>query len=146
MAHVREVPSKGGIAYEVRWRDGARERQRTFTAKPGVQATAEQMKALRDKATKFAGGVEADLRKGSSAEPLVRRAKTVGQVMEASYAASIPRLKPSMAVGSRSIYDRRVLPRFRRQRTTTVTSEAVEAWIAELVGKGLIGTMSPSPS
>ena len=123
MSHVREVARKSGRAYEVRWRDGGRERQRTFT----VKREAEQ----------FAARVDVAVQDGTTTAGMVRQVKTVAEVVEASLAASAPRLKPRTVDGYRRSYDLRVLPRFGTTRISAVTSEAVERWVADMVGEGL---------
>lgn len=123
MAHVREVARKSDRAYEVRWRDGGSERQRTFTVKR--------------EADRFAARVEVAVQDGATTAGMVRQAKTVAEVVEASLAASEPKLKPSTMKSYRQGYARYVLPTFGRQRITAVTSEHVEAWVAALQKDGL---------
>lgn len=123
MAHIREVTRSTGIKYECRWVANGKERQRTFSVK-------------RD-AERFALKVEQDLADGASTDALVSRGKTVAQVVEASLAASRPKLKESTYAGYVHLYGMRVLPVFGRQRISSVTSEAVESWLAEMIGAGL---------
>lgn len=122
MAHVREVARKGGRAYEVRWKDAGRDRQRTFTQK-------------RD-AERFAAKVENTIAEGATTAPLVRQTRTVAEVVAASLAASKPRLKASTYAGYEQLYATRVLPVFGSPRIAAVTSEQVEAWIADLIAGG----------
>lgn len=122
MAFVREVARQSGRAFEVRWRDGARERQRTFTA--------------RREAERFALRIENELQDGRSTEGHTRTARTVADVVEASLAASKPRLKASTFAGYEHLYAARVLPQFGSRRIASVTSEQVEAWVADLVASG----------
>lgn len=122
MAHVRPVPRKGGTAYEVRWREGGRERQRTFTAKR--------------EAERFAGRVENDKQDGKSTEPLAGRSKTVADVVAASLEASRPRLKQGTYAGYVQLYESRILPTFGKQRIASVASQDVERWIGKLVAEG----------
>lgn len=68
MAHVREVEQKTRRAYEVRWRDGGKFRQRSFTVKR--------------EADRLALTVENEQHAGNSAARLVRNTKTLRQVAE----------------------------------------------------------------
>ncbi len=113
----------GRTAYEVRWKDSGKDRQRTFTVK-------------RD-ANRFALRLEVALADGATTAGMVKLTKTVAEVVEASFAAAAPRLKPRTVDGYRRTYDLRVLPRFGSQRISAVTSEHVEVWIADMVGEGL---------
>ena len=126
MAHVRPVQRKTGTAYEVRWRSGDAFKQRTFTVK-------------RD-AERFALTVENTQSTGDSTEPLAGRSQTFRQVVEASLAASKPRLKPGTYIGYVLLYDSRILPRFGKQRIAAVTSQQVEKWLADLTAEGLAGS------
>jgi integrase len=122
MAHVREVERKNGRAYEVRWREGGRERQKSFTQR-------------RD-AERYAVRIENDQSDGRSTEPLAGRAKTVAEVVADSLAASRPRLKASTYAGYEHLYAQRILPTFGKQRIAAVTSQDVERWIGKLVTAG----------
>lgn len=122
MAHVIPVERAKGTRYVVRWRQGGAFRQRTMTNK-------------RD-AERFAARVETDRANGTTTAPLAARGKTVAEVVAASLAASRPRLKAGTAAGYEHLYAQRILPRFGRQRIASVTSEAVEAWVGELVAAG----------
>ncbi|WP_170131550.1 tyrosine-type recombinase/integrase [Quadrisphaera granulorum] len=123
MAHVREVARSGKPAYEVRWRDGAKFRQRTFPAR-------------RD-AERFALRVEASLGSGAPTDAYVKRGKTVAEVVEASVAASAYKLKPRTVASYRQVYDNHVLPAFGTRRIATVTSADVETWVGNLRASGL---------
>jgi integrase len=122
MAHIRPVPRKGGTAFEVRWRENGKERQRTFTVKR--------------EAERFAGRVENDKEDGKSTEPLAGRSRTVAEVVAASLEASRPRLKPGTYAGYVHLYDSRILPTFGKQRISAVTSQDVERWVGKLVAAG----------
>jgi integrase len=126
MAHVRPVQRKTGTAYEVRWRSGDTFKQRTFTVKR--------------EAERFALTVENTKSSGDSTEPLAGRSQTFAQVVEASLAASKPRLKPGTYMGYVLLYDSRILPRFGKQRIAAVTSQQVEEWLADLTAEGLAGS------
>lgn len=123
MAHVRPVERKSGAAYEVRWREHGKERQRTFPVKR--------------EAERFAMKVEGEQAAGTSTEPLAGRGKTFQEVLDASLAASRPRLKPTTYEGYLLLYNARIVPRFGKQRIAAVTSEHVEQWIAGLTAEGL---------
>jgi integrase len=123
VAHVREVARKAGRAYEVRWVAAGRERQRTFP--------------VRRDAERFALRIENELAEGNSTETLIRRSKTVREVVESSLAASEPKLKPRTYISYVQSYDRRILPTFGPRSIATVTSEEVERWIAGLTADGL---------
>lgn len=123
MAHVRQVSRKAGVAYEVRWVANGRERQRTFSAKR--------------EAERYALRVENELAEGNSTEPMVKRSKTVREVVEASLAASQPKLKPRTHISYVQAYDKRILPALGSRRITSVTSQDVERWVADLQTAGL---------
>ncbi|MCJ1686209.1 site-specific integrase [Rathayibacter sp. VKM Ac-2927] len=123
MAHVRPVERKSGAAYEVRWREHGKERQRTFTVKR--------------EADRFAMKVEGEQAAGASTEPLAGRGKTFEAVLDASLAARSPRLKATTYEGYVLLYKARVVPHFGKQRIAAVTSEHVEKWIAGLIDQGL---------
>ena len=119
----------------MRWEDAGRDRQRTF--------------AQKREADRFAARVDVAVHDGATTAGMVKAVKTVAEVVEASLAASAPRLKPRTVHGYRRSYDLRVLPRFRTTRISAVTSEAVERWIADMVGEGSHrrrSTTSTSPS
>jgi len=126
MAFVRPVQRQGGRAYEVRWRDAGRERQRTFTVK-------------RD-ADRFALSVENTKASGDSTAPLAGRSQTFAEAVAASLAASRPKLKPGTYLGYVVLYDSRILPRFGKLRIAAITSQQVEKWIADLTAEGLAGS------
>lgn len=122
MAHVRQVERKTGRAYEVRWRDGGKFRQRSFTVKR--------------EAERFALTVENQKAHGQATEPLAGRSKSFEEVVQASLAASRAKLKPSTYAGYVQLYEARVLPTFGERRISTMTSEEVEAWVADLIATG----------
>lgn len=123
MAHVRSVKRKAGAAYEVRWRDGDKFKQRTFTTKR--------------EAERFALRVENQRADGESTDALTRNGKTVRDVVEASLEASRPALKQRTYLGYRRIYDNRVLPRFGKRKVSSLTRADVQSWVNELAGEGL---------
>lgn len=123
MAHVREVTRKTGHAFEVRWVALGKERQRTFSVKR--------------EAERFALKVENELAEGNSTETLVKRGKTVREVVENSLAASEPKLKPRTHISYVQAYDARILPVFGARSISTVTSEEIEQWVAGLTAAKL---------
>lgn len=123
MAHVRQIERATGAAYEVRWRQNGKFKQRTFKVKR--------------EAERFALRVEDEVGQGRSTDVYVKRSKTVRDVVEASMAASEKRLKPRTFTSYRQSYDNHVLPALGARRVATITSQDVEQWIASLVGKGL---------
>ena len=56
--------------------------------------------------------------------------------MQASIAASRAKLKPSTYAGHVQLYDARVLPTFGKRRISTISSEEVGAWVADLIATG----------
>lgn len=124
MAHVRTLHRKDGTAaYEVRWRQSGRFKQRTFK----VQREAER----------FALRVEDEVEKGNSTDIYVRRSKTLTDVVAASMAASAPKLKPKTVAGYEAAYRLHVLPTFGSRRITSITSQEVELWVQGLTTAGL---------
>lgn len=118
MAHVREVSRKTGRAYEVRWRDGARERQRTFSA--------------RREAERFALRIENELQDGQSTEPLVRRGKTFRQVAESMLTAAAPDLRPKSLGGYELALRLHIYPTLGDRRIAAISSLDVERWLGEM--------------
>lgn len=117
MAHVREVPRAGGVAYEIRWKDASgKYRQATRTVK-------------RD-AERFALKIENELADGNSTEALVKNSKRFREVAEASTAASAANLKISTANGYDTAYRVHIYPVFATRRISTITSLEVEIWLA----------------
>jgi len=123
MAQVRPLNrSDGSAAYEVRWRQAGRFKQRTF-------------KVRRD-AERFALRVEDEVEQGNSTDIYVKRSKTVREVVEASMKASAGKLKPKTQAGYERAYRLHILPTFGTRRITAVTSQEVEAWVASVTAKG----------
>lgn len=124
MAHVRTVTrSDGNVAYEVRWRQAGKFKQRTFKVKR--------------EAERFALRVEDEVEQGNSTDIYVKRSKTVADVVAASMKASAGKLKPKTIAGYEQAYRLHVLPRFGSRRITSVTSQDIEAWVSTLTEKGL---------
>lgn len=122
MAHVRPVERKDGVAYEVRWREGGKERQRTFSVK-------------RD-AERHAHNVETALASATTTEPLTR-GKTYREVAEAMLAAQEARLKRGTVLQYKALYDGRIFHEFGRQRIARIDSATIQDWITALTGEGL---------
>jgi hypothetical protein len=121
---VRAIARKdGSAAYEVRWRQAGRFKQRTFKVKR--------------EAERFALRVEDEVEQGNSTDIYVRRSTTVRDVVEASMKASQPRLKPRTFASYRQSYDNHVLPALGHRRVSSVTSQEVEAWVQSLTARGL---------
>jgi len=124
MAHVRKLErGDGTVAYEVRWRDGGKFRQRTF-------------KVARQ-ADRFALKIENELAEGTTTDPYVKRSTTVAEVVEASMAVAAGKLKPRTLASYRQIYDSDILPRFGSKKIAAVTSQDVEKWVQDLAARGL---------
>lgn len=122
MAHVREVARKAGRAYEVRWKDGGKERQRTFTVK-------------RD-AERFALKVESTAAAGTSTVAHAK-GRTVAQVADDMMRGAELVLKPRSLQEARRINRARLLPRFGARRVTAVTTADVQLWVLEMAAEGL---------
>lgn len=124
MAHVRTLErGDGKVAYEVRWRDGSRFRQRTFKVKR--------------EAERFALRIEDQIAKGATTDPYVKRSTTVAEVVEASTAVAAGKLKPRTLASYRQTYDNDILPWFGARRVAAVTSQDVEKWVQDLSSRGL---------
>jgi integrase len=125
MAHIREVPRKSsptGIAYEVRWVDGGRERQKTFSVKREAQ--------------RHAASVENAKESGAPTADLAGRSEKFEDVVRASVVASRPRLKPGTVLQYEHLYKTRVLPVFGKKRIAAITSQEVQRWVNDLVAAG----------
>lgn len=122
MAHMREVERKTARAYEVCWRDGGRFRQQSFTVKR--------------EAERFALTVENQKAHGQTTEPPGGRSKSFEEVTKASLAASRAKPKPSTHAGYVQLYESHVLPTFGMRQISTITSEELEAWVADLIASG----------
>ena len=124
MAHVREVDRRGGkCAYEVRWREHGKSRQRTFTVKR--------------EAERFAARVETGLAFGSGVRPLTQSKVTVRDAANAVVAAEGHRLKPRTLDSYRKLYEKRIAEKFGNDRLSAVMRSKVQAWVTELVESGL---------
>ncbi|QEO15619.1 site-specific integrase [Agromyces intestinalis] len=122
MAHVRAVERKNGVAYEVRWREGGKERQRTFSVK-------------RD-AVRHAHNVETALASATTTEPLTR-GKTYREVAEAMLAAQESRLKRGTLLQYKALYEGRIFHEFGGQRIARIDSARIQDWITALTAAGL---------
>ncbi len=100
-AQERQGCVRGALA-----RDG-RFKQRTFT--------------VRRDAERFALRIEDELLNGNTTDVYVKRGKTVADMVEASLAASAPRLKPRTLASYRDAYDCHVLPVLGQRRICAVT-------------------------
>lgn len=124
MAHVRTLDRKDGkTAYEVRWRDGGKFKQRTFKVKR--------------EAERFALRIEDEIAKGETTDVYVKRSTTVREVVEACLAVDEHKLKPRTIAGYRLIYEATVLPRFGSKRIAALTSQDVEKWVQDLATGGM---------
>jgi len=117
------VPRKSGTAYEMQSVGDGKKRQRTFTVKR--------------EAERFALKVENAKEAAEPTAPLARSSKSVAAVVEASYAASLPKLKPKTARGYRLTYDSKVLPLFGKKRAAALTRADVQAWVNSMTAEGL---------
>lgn len=125
MAHIREVPRKGsatGVAYEVRWMDGGRERQKTFSVKREAQ--------------RHAASVENARANGAPTADLAGRSERFADVVKASVDASRARLKTGTVLQYEHLYATRVLPVFGKKRIAAITSQEVQRWVNDLVAAG----------
>lgn len=124
MAHVRVVERKGGKrAYEARWKEGTKFRQRVFSAR-------------RD-AERFVARIEVELAAGNDIRPLTRTKLTVRDAVDAVLAAEQHRLKPRTFHSYQNIYAHRLDDRFGHRLLGSITREDVQAWISDLVNEGL---------
>ncbi|GAA1997309.1 site-specific integrase [Microbacterium pumilum] len=128
MASVREVQRADGIAYEARWRDNGKYRQRTFTVKR--------------EAERFAYRIENELADGQSTDALVKNAKRFREVADAMLDAS-KKLKPKTRRGLEDALKLHIHPTFGDRRINTITSLDVEAWLADLEVKVSAKTKEP---
>ncbi|MFI1950970.1 tyrosine-type recombinase/integrase [Streptomyces xinghaiensis] len=124
MAHVQPQPrANGSTAYEVRWRQNGKARQRTFKARRAAE--------------RFALRVEAEMEQGKNTQIYSTRSKTVRQVVEATMVIAETKLKPRTVASYRTSYAVHVLPAFGDRRIASLTPEDVEAWVAGLSSQGL---------
>lgn len=128
MASIREVQRQDGIAYEARWRDNGKYRQRTFTVKR--------------EAARFALRIENELADGQSTDALVKNAKRFREVADAMLDAST-KLKPKTRRGLEDALKLHIHPTFGDRRINSITSLDVEAWLAELEIK--VSTLTKKP-
>ena len=103
--------SPTGIAYEVRWVDGGRERQKTFSVKRDAQ--------------RHAASVENAKESGAPTADLAGRSEKLEDVVCASVEASRPRLKPGTVSQYEHLYSTRVLPVFGKKRIAAISSQEV---------------------
>lgn len=126
MAHIKALTrSNGDTAYEVRWRDGTRHKQRTFK--------------IKREAERFALKVENELDAGNSTVPLVKNAKTFQEVAEQCLAADRARLKRKTLEGYEMTFRVHAYPAFGSRRISTITSQDIEKWLADLRAKPIPG-------
>lgn len=121
MAHVREVERKNGRAFEVRWRDGGKFRQRSFTVKR--------------EAERFALTVENEQHAGNSTAPLVKNTKTLRQVAEEAMNADRPNRKQKTMDAYEVAYRVHIYPALGGRRISTITATDVQQFIAQLRAK-----------
>jgi hypothetical protein len=122
MASVRKRVTKGGVAYDVHYRDmtGA-SRQKSFRRKA--------------EADKFRATVVADMARGDWIDP--RRARETVADWAAKWIASKSGLKPSSLDRCQVTLDLRILPRWANTPIGKVMHEDVVAWIAAMDADGL---------
>ncbi|OJX63900.1 MAG: hypothetical protein BGO95_06870 [Micrococcales bacterium 73-13] len=128
MAHIIENARDGGTTYTVRWRDGGRFRQRSFTVKR--------------EAERFQLRIESQLEEGTSTAALVRSGKTFRQVAEDMIATTHHKLKRTTAQSEVGTLRKHVYPTFGARKVSTITMHEVEDWIAKLATE----PRSPRPS
>jgi len=120
MAHIMETERDAGVRYTVRWRDGGRFKQRTFTVK-------REAERFRDK-------VENDLAEGTSTAPLSARSKTFRETAEAMLAAQT-RLKQKTLDSYDVAFRVHIYPVLGARRMTTITTADLEAFLRDLRAK-----------
>lgn len=124
MAHVRTLTrATGKPAYEVRWVDGGRHRQRTFTSARAAERWALKM--------------ENELAEGASTERYRKTTHTVADAWAGVVAEDALALKRNTIDRYDQVWRNQVAPRWARRRARDVTTDDVRAWIADLVGGGL---------
>lgn len=124
MAHVREIPrSNGKTAYEVRWREGTKFRQKTFTVKRDAERFAVKQQDSLDQ------GIE-------SASPQSLK-MTVDEVVKAVLAAEQHRLKPRTYDSYAKLYAARIHNEFGHRPIRSLRRTEVQAWINRLTTEGL---------
>lgn len=126
MAHIKRVARADGYAWEVHWRDHGRKRQMTCKTEP--QAEREMHR------------IEDELSAGVSTEYRTQR-RTVAEVVEASIAASAPRLKPRSTDGARSVARKHITPVFGARRVSSLRPADVELWVQKLARDLSSGTV-----
>jgi hypothetical protein len=115
MAHIRAVPWSTGIAYEVRWKEGASFKQRTFTDEQA--------------AIDFSHEVRLEKRDGGTTAHLARTGRKFADVATASIEASATRLKPRTAGQYQLAYRLHINPTFGHRPINSITSMEVEKWL-----------------
>lgn len=124
MAHVREQTRNDGTpAYEVRWRQNGKHKQRTFSVKR--------------QAERFAIKIENEMEAGQSTDIYSRRGKNVCDVVESVMVVAAAKLKPRTVLSYRQAYDNHILPTFGSRRISAVRSEEVEEWVGKLRASNL---------
>lgn len=124
MAHVREIPrSSGKTAYEVRWREGTKHRQKTFSVK-------------RD-AERFAVRQQDDVDRGFEAAATQHLRITVEQVAKAVLTAEQYRLKPRTLDGYAKLYAARIRTEYGHRPIRSLRRAEVQSWVNRLTDGGL---------
>lgn len=126
MAHIKTVARADGYAYEVHWRDHGRKRQMTCKSLPAAEREMHR--------------IEDELSSGVSTEYRTQR-RTVAEVVEASIAASAPRLKPRSTDGARSVARKHITPVFGARRVSSLRASDVELWVGRLARDLSSGTV-----
>lgn len=118
MAHYREVARAGGTAWEVRWREGDKFKQRTFPTE--------------DAAAEFLVELKLTRRDVGTTTHLARLGKKFEEVARMSMEASAHRLKPSTRENYETAYRLHINPTFGNRRINSITSMEVERWLADM--------------
>ncbi len=115
MSHIRTVTRSSGIAYEVRWKEGAVFKQRTFPTE--------------DAAVDFSHEVRLEKRDGGTTAHLARTGRKFADVAAASLEVSSSRLKPKTAGQYELAYRLHINPTFGHRPINAITSMEIERWL-----------------